>query len=70
MAQKLAPRVESKNGLARTNIMEQLEFLAKFVTPDVIQDMQKLDPAECLCEPKQHKLRPAEPITETGVGHG
>jgi hypothetical protein len=64
MAQKLAVRVESKNGLARTNIMEMLEFISKYVTPEVIQDLQKLDPDECLCEPKQPKLRPEE----TGAG--
>ena len=70
VAQKLAAKVESKNGLARTNVMELLKFISLYVTPEIIQDVQKLDPAECLCEPQQHKLRPVESVTVTGVGHG
>ena len=50
--------VESRNGLAKTDVLELLKFISLYVTPEVIQDMQKLDPAECLCEPKQHKLSP------------
>jgi hypothetical protein len=50
-AQELAAKVEGKNGLARTNIMELVEFIAKYVTPEVIQDMQELDPAECCASP-------------------
>jgi hypothetical protein len=57
-AQELAAKVESRNGLAKTDVMELFEFIAKYVTPEVIQDVQRLDPAECLCEPNQPKLRP------------
>ena len=70
VAQKLAAKVESKNGLAKTDVLELLKFISLYVTPEIIQDVQKLDPAECLCEPQQHKLRPVESVTVTGVGHG
>jgi len=62
--------VESRNGLAKTDVLELLKFISLYVTPEIIQDVQKLDPAECLCEPQQHKLRPVESVTVTGVGHG